>query len=139
MPICQNISVSTSRANFTEQPQQPCKATRETLASNPGNIGRQHYRQPCKLRPPSPPLSTLWHYRRLSISLSPRRIPANPSPLSCPIMPHSLTRSSCPSSCIHSLATHAHALYTTSYAGRRTARGMSMEQGISYVAQGRRR
>ena len=47
MPICQTFFVSTSRANVTEQPEQPCKATPETLASNPGNIGRQHYQQPC--------------------------------------------------------------------------------------------
>jgi len=59
MPICQNISFSTYHASITEQPQQPCKATRATLASNPGNYGRQHYRQPCQLRQPSPPLSTL--------------------------------------------------------------------------------
>jgi hypothetical protein len=34
MPICQNISVSTSHANVTWQPEQPCKATTATMAGN---------------------------------------------------------------------------------------------------------
>jgi hypothetical protein len=73
MPICQNISVSTYHASITEQPAQHCM-------SNPGNYGGQCYRQPCQLRQPLPPLSTLLRYVKLLIATTPHRFPSRSSP-----------------------------------------------------------